>query len=824
MSEVTVDTIKLSFTADTSNAIKGIDALIARLNSVKSASADISKAMGKVNSAVKTAEKSGAKVSSVASKAQSAAQTNPALTGTVKTPSTTVAESTKISSAVNEAKESTDSFTQALGANGQELTSQQVAMMGNIASTQAFGSAMQSAGAIIGSSLKAALKGLQMFINTIVRGTVAVAKFAINIGTLPFRKMASDVGGAIKKVTQFLAAIKRIVMYRAIRSAIKAVTQGFKEGMTNLYYYSQMINSQFAKSLDLLATDALYVKNSLGAMAEPIVNAVAPAIDYLTDRFVELLNKINEVIAALTGASHWTKALKYPVAYAESTDNATKSAKKLRATILGFDEINRLDDNSSGSGGSGSAGMDYSKMFQSEEVSTQAKDWVKRLKEAWDNADFTDIGASIGQKLKDGLDNIPWEDIKARGEQFYKSLATLINGFIEVPGLGESIGHTIAEAINFAVNNIWTFFSEVHWDSVGEFFGEGINGFVDKFDVKKLGAAIARVINSAVTALHAFINKVRWKDVGKFISDGIDSFFNEINTAELANTISDGILGAIDMLVEILNETDFEQVGERIGELIKGLDYVTILGGLAAVLLGAIKAALATLAGLIKSNPVIGTLVASAIAFKIGSALAGAAVKTMIASKLGVSLASLSANSGVAAAAKSLGTSIGLKVAVAIGTAIAGYKLGEAIYHKTGGDSNGTEYGVGSFADFIMDDKKNGGLGLGKKLSKVLPFAEGGTPETGSLFLARESGPELVANVGRKTQVANNDQILSSISAGVEVANESQNMLLKEQNDLLRRLLAKDTTVNAIVSTDSLVSGLSRKNRRDGKAVVPLGV
>ena len=56
MSEVTVDTIKLSFTADTSNAIKGIDALIARLNSVKSASADISKAMGKVNSAVKTAE------------------------------------------------------------------------------------------------------------------------------------------------------------------------------------------------------------------------------------------------------------------------------------------------------------------------------------------------------------------------------------------------------------------------------------------------------------------------------------------------------------------------------------------------------------------------------------------------------------------------------------------------------------------------------------------------------------------------------------------------------------------------------------------------
>lgn len=819
MSEVTVDTIKLSFTADTSNAIKGIDALIARLNSVKSASADISKAMGKVNSAVKTAEKSGAKVSSVASKAQSSAQTNPALTGTVKTPSTTVQDSEKISNAVQSAEESTKTFTDAIGANGEALSAQQVAMLGTIASAQSYDGVIR----LVSGATKAAIKGIQMFINVIVRGTVAVAKFAINIGTLPFRKMASDVGGAIKKVTQFLAAIKRIVLYRAIRTMIKELTQGFKEGMTNLYYYSQMINSQFAKSLDLLATDALYVKNSLGAMAEPIINAVAPAIDYLTDRFVELLNKINEVIAALTGASHWTKALKYPVAYAESTDDATKSAKKLRATILGFDEINRLDDNSSGSGGSGSAGMDYSKMFQSEEVSTQAKDWVKRLKEAWDNADFTDIGASIGQKLKDGLDNIPWEDIKARGEQFYKSLATLINGFVEVPRLGESIGHTIAEAINFAVNNIWTFFSEVHWDSVGEFFGEGINGFVDKFDVKKLGAAIARVINSAVTALHSFINKVRWKDVGKFISDGIDSFFNEINTAELANTISDGILGAIDMLVEILNETDFEKVGEKIGELIKGLDYVTILGGLAAALLGGIKAALLTLKGLIKESPALGTVAMVALAAKFGSAFLGQNVVSLLGRKMAEGITAAGGTAAFSNSAAALGKTLGVGMAAAA-SAYLGYKLGNWIYHATGGDSDGTEYGVGSFADFIMDDKKNGGLGLGKTLSKILPFADGGTPETGSLFLARESGPELVANVGRKTQVANNDQILSSISAGVEVANESQNMLLKEQNDLLRRLLAKDTTVNAIVSTDSLVSGLSRKNRRDGKAVVPLGV
>lgn len=46
-------------------------------------------------------------------------------------------------------------------------------------------------------------------------------------------------------------------------------------------------------------------------------------------------------------------------------------------------------------------------------------------------------------------------------------------------------------------------------------------------------------------------------------------------------------------------------------------------------------------------------------------------------------------------------------------------------------------------------------------------FAEGGFPETGQLFVAREAGPELVGRINGKTAVANNDQIVSGISSGV---------------------------------------------------------
>ena len=74
-------------------------------------------------------------------------------------------------------------------------------------------------------------------------------------------------------------------------------------------------------------------------------------------------------------------------------------------------------------------------------------------------------------------------------------------------------------------------------------------------------------------------------------------------------------------------------------------------------------------------------------------------------------------------------------------------------------------------------------------------FAEGGFPTTGSMFIARESGPELVGRIGNRTAVANNDQIVSGVANGVAAGQAEQNALLRQQNDYLRRILAKESTV-----------------------------
>ena len=103
-------------------------------------------------------------------------------------------------------------------------------------------------------------------------------------------------------------------------------------------------------------------------------------------------------------------------------------------------------------------------------------------------------------------------------------------------------------------------------------------------------------------------------------------------------------------------------------------------------------------------------------------------------------------------------------------------------------------------------------------------FADGGFPETGQMFIAKEAGPELVGTIGGKSAVANDRQIEAGIARGVADAQTEQNALLREQNALLRQLASKDSSVRAVVTTGDIVSGLERQNRREGRTVVPLGV
>ena len=101
-------------------------------------------------------------------------------------------------------------------------------------------------------------------------------------------------------------------------------------------------------------------------------------------------------------------------------------------------------------------------------------------------------------------------------------------------------------------------------------------------------------------------------------------------------------------------------------------------------------------------------------------------------------------------------------------------------------------------------------------------LAEGGFPETGQMFIAREAGAEMVGNIGRRTAVANNDQIVSGIAGGVAQANEEQNALLREQNSLLRAILEKDSGV--YLDGKNLSNSVEKYQRERGRVLITGGV
>ena len=100
----------------------------------------------------------------------------------------------------------------------------------------------------------------------------------------------------------------------------------------------------------------------------------------------------------------------------------------------------------------------------------------------------------------------------------------------------------------------------------------------------------------------------------------------------------------------------------------------------------------------------------------------------------------------------------------------------QALYdqYKTLGKESAKAYkkGINEFGlariEYQMERNAQGTpVALNPKVKMITVAAQGGLFDQGELFLSREAGPELVGRIGRKTGVANNDQIVESVSRGV---------------------------------------------------------
>ena len=587
--------------------------------------------------------------------------------------------------------------------------------------------------------------------------------------------------GIVSKVTglakQFKRAVFYSLLYNAAYTLINSITKAFQEGFTNMYSYSQAFAGKFSQSMDSLATSTLYLKNSLASAFAPLVNQLAPVIDALIQKVATLLNYIAQLMSALSGQSTYTKAVKATTKFAESTG---KAAKSLKSFIAGFDELN-VFEKGSGSG-SGAGTPDFASMFEEAQVDSKIAATAQKLNE-------------IKNMIADNLAEIT---IVASGFSLAVGAVLAFSGTniplgLTLMGAG-AIGLISAAKLDWAAVNgkLKSVMASINGIVSGAFLALGA---VLAFSGKNVPLGIALMALGATTlATAAALN---WNGLSDEVKNVIAVITAVLSVAFLAvgaalaftgTNIPLGLalMGAGAVTMETAIVPNWKALSDNIRKIITTV--TSVLGG-ALLVVGAI------LAFSMVALP-LGLGLMAAGALSLGSAVAlnwntvVTAIKkvvSVIAGILGGALTVL----GVLLCLSGAGIGLGLAVlAAGLGLSYAAWSLNDnPITNFVRRMANSIIGIINRVVDAINNVFHISFRGLSVLGKEVVPafnarlvniphvptFADGGFVDEGQLFIARESGAEMVGNIGRKTAVANNDQIVESVSQGVYEAVQRAN-------------------------------------------------
>ena len=357
----------------------------------------------------------------------------------------------------------------------------------------------------------------------------------------------------------FLAKLKQIISRSIIWKGLQYITRGVAEGLKNLARYSTEANAAMSE----LSSMSLYMKNSFGAALYPAIQMIINALRALVSAISSAMNAINMLLSALGGKSTFVKAKLYAKDYADELDHAGGSAKKLKAELMGFDEINQFSPDNSGGGGGGNLD-DFSSMFETAEIDKAILDAV-RLN------DFSGIGRAIADKLNKALVGVDWTSIQGKAKKLAAGIATGINGFVEDID-GEGIGRAIAEALNTVTEFADDFITWTNFEDLGKRIGEALTGFMKTIDAFKLGRLLRARFTLIFNMLKGFIGSNPWEGIGKTLAETVNGFFDftedETKQASIADTISGFINGAFDSVRVFASNTEIERIGNGVKNII----------------------------------------------------------------------------------------------------------------------------------------------------------------------------------------------------------------------------------------------------------------
>lgn len=427
------------------------------------------------------------------------------------------------------------------------------------------------------SSSAGLLSGRITGLNKALSGTLNNALRTVGgLGARVFDTLQRAVDGLRAKLTQ---SSKNLAKFRNRLMSIVSGALVFNLISAGLRKTTEWMGSAALSSATLRAALG-NLQGAASTAAAPLLQAILPALTAIANAAATAFYYIAQLVSFLTGKSIGASqgAAKAMGKYAKAAKSAGSAAD---GALAKFDELDVLDKNSGGGAGAITPNYDFN----------TDNPFLDEILQAIKDGDWYGVGQLIGEKLRDSLNAIPWPDIQDKARAWATNIANCINGFIEVPGLWEAIGHTVAQGLNTALIFADTLMQGIHWDSLGAGLARGLTTAVAELDWPLLGRVLTDGMRAAILTLYSFVQTYTgWADLGNSIAACINSAIANIPWMEAGLGLSGFVVGLLHTLIATVQGTDWTALGQNIVSMVSAIDWVGLFSAMGTLAIDVLQA------------------------------------------------------------------------------------------------------------------------------------------------------------------------------------------------------------------------------------------
>lgn len=683
---------------------------------------------------------------------------------------------------------------------------------------------------------------------------------AYNVADLSevMRRLQSGITGEVEGMRRYgvelsNASMQEYLLAKGINVKVSALSMAQK----SIVRYNMIMQKTSAIQGDLARTiatpaNALRILSNQAAIAGrylgQLVSVVAAKVIPIFQAVVRVIAMAAQALAALFG--YTLPSISGSGGMASGFDSvadsiggvggaASDAKKEMKGLLASFDEINVIQQETGSAGGGGGAGgggvnlddllidpgYDFLAGLTENENSLFNKVIALAKAGKWE-----ELGTTIGQSITDAVLSVDAE------------------------GIGRTLTGLINKAAEFCVGFLKNA-SDTNW-AIGEQIGVLIQSSVETADWETIGQTIGNLIGLKFTALPTVVagalSQLDWSVIAKAIGDAVMGSIGGIDWQ-----VNSSMKPLQDRIYEWAISVDFGDAGAALSmaldkmfvaafnlakTVLDGIseDFKTWLGGIwdewGSVITAGVSIALAGIAVVVGGIP--GAIATGLLALVMlfsdattalaeGAEAAGVYINTNFIqpviewfNQLGadVVMAFESLASGTKQALENVGSWIKTNVCDPVSKFFTNMinKIIDSVNWLID-KINTLNFSIPAKSWTVLGKTfRFPGATIGfsdiPTIPKISGYAEGGFPEIGQLFIANEAGPELVGQMGGRTAVANNTQIIQGIAVGVADANGR----LERQNEeiimLLRKLNSKELRAEITPS-----AALGRVNKQSEK-------